>query len=121
MFGIRRRQLLAYGKLAYRDHHGRQDEFSFPFSLLFSYLFSLAFSLSRGIFFYPNFDPLFFSLGVNRSLSFSLFLSLSLPHTRVRSLIPRTRNTLSLLFWSFLSPIVLFFAFFCNLPHPVAV
>jgi len=74
-FGTRRRQLLAYGRPAYRDHHGRQDEFSFSSSLLSSHLFSRLFhtvflSISALILF-------FFPLILNRPLF--LFLSAA-PH-----------------------------------------
>lgn len=81
---------------AYRDHHGRQAEFSFPSSLLSSHLFSrflhtVFLSISALILF-------FFFRPEHLSLSFSFFFYGSTCRTRTRS---RTRNTLSV-FWSLL-------------------
>lgn len=110
-FGTRRRQLLAYSRLAYRDHHGRQDEFSFPSSPLSSRLLSLPpYSIS----FYLSFDPLFF-FPFWRDLSFSFFLRLHMhPHT-----FSHAKYTLRLLVVApSLRPLPYLFP--CP-PHPVSV
>lgn len=106
-----RRQLLAYGRLAYRDHHGRQDEFSVP--CLSSRPLSLS-SFLRTVFLSIFLALILFFFSRPEQISFSLsFCGSTCTHTR-----SRTRNTLSV-FWSLLPP-SLPYLFPCP-PYPVSV